>query len=387
MIGKAFVAIVGGLLLLGSGCGDGAEAEPGSYAEMLRFVPEDSGYRRQVAIVDYAALLALPLPGDAPANLTAVERLRLVSRHCMGGGFIAPLGSRGALPWDEIRENWELGFGFTVDDFERQIHFTNFGASPDQMLGSLGIAAGKFDADAVPGRLASCGECEPPAEIHEYDGWTILSWPEGISLEPEERLAPPMRDNLGRGGHISITDELVVRGDWIDDFTAVLDAYARGESEREEDPFQVLTTELEQLAPLTVILSEDHQGPEWAEAMAAPNSQLSAKQNEDMWLRYNPPTSEVRLRPYVAFALAASVEDLEPVMTILLVHESEAEAAANVARLGERLEVTRTWDELPWSEVFESWSISAEGRVLTATLRGLPRWAMVIGGELLLLHE
>jgi hypothetical protein len=42
---------------------------------------------------------------------------------------------------------------------------------------------------------------------------------------------------------------------------------------------------------------------------------------------------------------------------------------------------------LPWSEVFESWSISAEGRVLTATLRGLPRWAMVIGGELLSLHE
>ena len=70
------IAFLGGLLLLGSGCG-GEEADPGSYAEMLRFVPDEASYRHRVTIVDYEALRALPLTADAPTDPTALERLDL----------------------------------------------------------------------------------------------------------------------------------------------------------------------------------------------------------------------------------------------------------------------------------------------------------------------
>jgi hypothetical protein len=387
MIGRWLVAILGGLVLLGSGCGGGAEAEPGSYAEMLRFVPNDPSYRQRVTIIDYEALRALPLTADAPNDPTALERLVWATEYYTGDGPAVPLGSRELIAWPQIVDNWELGFGFTLDDVERELSFrgpTVAGQPPGYT--EIWLAVGDFDDEAVGGRLASCAECEPH-EASEHEGWAIMSWPEGIDLEPAKRLAPPMRNNLGHGGSITITSERIVRADRLVMLNAALDARERDASEPREDALQALAKVLEPLSLLVVQFSQWSSGPEMSAATARPIPGFSAKVNEDR-LRWDPPASEVRLRPYVAFALGGGIEGMEPVMTIALLHDTEAEASENVVRLGERLATTTTLEGVAWSELFSSWSIVAEGRVVVATLQGTPRWG--IGGrgwDPLLLHE
>ncbi len=379
------IAVLGVVLLLGSGCG-GEEADPGSYAEMLRFVPDEASYRYRVTIVDTEGLRALPLTADAPTDPTAIERLLWASEYYTGG-LAVPLGSLERTSWPEIAENWELGFGFTLDQVDRELSFrgpTVAGQPPG--LTEIWLAVGDFDDEAVEGRLASCGECEPH-EASEHEGWTILSWPEGINLDPALRFAPPMRGNLGQGGSITITDKRIVRADSLVMLTAALDARERDRAEPGEDAFQALAEALEPMSLLVVLFSEFRFGPEVSVGYAQPIPGASPKENEERQ-RWDPPASEVRLRPYIAYALGGGVEGVKPVMTLALLHDSEADAAANVERLGERLETTTTYDGVAWSELFTSWSIVAEGRVVVATLEGMPRWQIAgAGADPLLLHE
>lgn len=215
-----------------------------------------------------------------------------------------------------------------------------------------------------------------------------MSWPEGIDLDAESRLAPPMRNHLGHGGSITITGERIVRADRLVMLNAVLDARERDASEPREDALQALAEVLEPLSLLVVQFSQWSSGPEESGWYSKPIPGADFAEENENRLRWDPPASEVRLHPYVAFALGGGIEGMEPVMTIALLHETEAEAAENVGRLGERLETTTTLDGVPWSELFSPWSIVAEGRVVVATLQGMPRWG--IGGrgwDPLLLHE
>ena len=102
----------------------------------------------------------------------------------------------------------------------------------------------------------------------------------------------------------------------------------------------------------------------------------------------DPPASEVRLRPYSAYAMGAGLDGDEHVVTMVLLHDSEVDAEANIERLDERLRVTTLPSGGAWSELYPSWSISSEGRFLVAEFRGTTLfWAAPLMGLPLLLDE
>jgi hypothetical protein len=117
----------------------------------------------------------------------------------------------------DAMERWEAGFGFGVGEIDSTL---SGGVAPPRYLYAIG---GRFDRAGVEKTLAACEECEPH-EAREHAGQRYLAWGDDGNFELERREAPPAFDEFGRGAVFMFTDRHVVRSNWKDDLTAMIDA-------------------------------------------------------------------------------------------------------------------------------------------------------------------
>lgn len=372
----------------------GSDDEPTSYVELLRWVPNEPEYRREIWVMDYEAIRTLPPPDGLDPGSPPLVRLAATAQQHIDLRLVPPLGSQAALVWPEIPEHWEQGFGFTIDDIDRSLSITVFSGATVEEVGfhSMGVISGRFDPRAVPARLEACGECAQPTVNHHLRQ-SYYSWREGLSLSPEDRLRPPIFDNLGQGGHIVLTNDHILFELSEDPFRAALEARLEGSSVLEDDAFRLIAEELDRQSLLAVVISGEPQSPAWARTSLGPID-AKPRPHERLIAVFDPPDSEAQLHPYDAFALGAAWDASGPYTTVVLAHRTDEDATANVTRLLDRLEQTTGWlcigeecGEQAWSDIFTSWEVEADGRLLTATLRGAARWTILYGAEPLILHE
>jgi hypothetical protein len=245
--------------------------------------------------------------------------------------------------------------------------------------------AGSFDPEASRTQLASGDDCVPAA-VAEHAGQTYFDW--GVNEQNFERgLQPPTFDRLGRGGHLVIANDYLLRADSIETFTDAIDA-SQGNGSLLGDPdFALLAEAIDALDLVALFVSDRTQGPQRAAAMI---EQLASNPVLGVGIRaaWNPPPGSTRLVPYAVFAIGVGVIDDEPFTTVVLVHESEDAAKTNVERLAQRLETAAVVNsDDGWADLFTSREISADGRVLTAVLRGDALLNALVTFEPLLLHE
>jgi hypothetical protein len=311
-----------------------SEPDPTSYAEMLRFVPDEADRRSVVVVVDYAALRALPLPEGTEGELTALEEIAIKAEQHLGIATLAPLGAYEASAFPEIAANWERYLGLAIDD----VYQTLYAGPPHNRVG---VAFGGFDRGAMVALLEQCTECVSP-DVIEHAGVAYFDWGEGLG--GGERFEPPVFDNLGQGGQFQLDDAYVLRTLTAADMTASLDARANGASVIERDDFRGLADALdgmearEDLEILAVTFSDLHLGPEIVSGLAANG--------------FAPASVEIALaqellRPYSAYAVGIGRRDAESVALIVLAHDSEADAVENERRLDNRLATTTNIQDQP----------------------------------------
>lgn len=354
----------------------GSDDKPTSYVELLRFVPDQAEYRSSILIVDYAALRDLPAPDGLSEDASELEQLAARSDWYFDIEAIRPLGVTVTLKVPQILDDWEVALGVSIADVDRSLHVQVVGPNAPSVIA---VARGTFDADQVPPLLASCAECVP-ADRPSHEGVRYYDWGEGINARL--RLAPPVYDDIGHGGQFHFTDDYILRTDQNSALTAAIDANQGPGSVADRADFGAIAEALESRGVVVAVLTDRHQGPEWvAEGLAgAADTELLPAVRRAL-------ASQPRLRPYSAYALGAGIEDGETFMTLVLAHASTDEATENVTRLRLRLEKTTTAEGEPWGNVFSSWEIESDGELLSATLRGAPRWTLVSLREALLLHE
>ena len=85
---------------------------------------------------------------------------------------------------------------------------------------------------------------------------------------------------------------------------------------------------------------------------------------------------------------AGLTEEGEITASFVLVHDSEGQASTNADQLRRRLaESSSALYDQPWSELLTDFDVTANGRVVTATLVGPVSYTMVYSGDALLFFE
>lgn len=270
--------------------------------------------------------------------------------------------------------HWEVDFGFSIDNIDRALTSAVFSGPTTEEIGphAISLVAGRFDPRAVPARIEAC-QVVIQSTVNHHLRQSYYSWREGLALAPEDRLRPPIFDNLGRGGHIVLTENHILFELNEEPFRAALEARLQRRTVLENDAIGLIAEERDCWSLLAVVIRGEPQSP----ALAS-----------------DPADTEARLRPYEAFALGAGWEAGAAYTTVILAHRSDEDASENVTRLLACLEqatartcVGEECTQHPWSDIFTSWHVEADGRLLAATLRGPARWTILFHAEPLLLHE
>ncbi len=375
------VAVLGGVLVLGCfDAGDETPAGVGAFSDLLRFVPDEAAYRERVAITDYAAIrehYGLEALGGQEGWLAMQFAL---SGDDLGLPVLAGvLGAEDTEQLYEFLEQWELGFGFGFDDFDRAL---TAGRLPPRYLYAVN---GRFDSDQIEETLAACSECLPH-EVEKHAGQRYLSWGEGQRLRLRGSL--PAVDTLGRGGVFVFTDEYVLRSNWTEDLTGMIDASQGRNSLEGREGVADVAEVADELGLFTLVLTAVTQNSaQAAELLEGWAGSDRGDRTIDAWV---PDEGEVLLLPYSAWGAGSGTDDGGSFTAVILAHSSEGDAAENVGRLEERLATgSSVWRELAWSEMFTKVAVSSDGVVLTAKLYGAGsvEFLFVDGMDPLLLHE
>ena len=377
------VAVLGGVLVLG--CFDAGEerrAGEGAFGDLLRFVPDEAAYRERVTITDLGAIrehYGLEPKGGTEGwtevwNAAGESNIQVLPIYS---------GVLGAENRDEVLAsigNWEQGFGFGVAEIDRAL---TAGFGPPRYLYAAG---GRFDPEVVEATLAACSECQLH-EVREHAGKRYLAWGDDLQQTLRLRNSLPAFDALGRGGLFVFTEEHVLRANWADGLTGMIDGSRGTNSPQDRAEFAEVAQEADALGLFILTLTDLTQ--DVGETAAWLESWRGNPRLEDMADAWTPDEGEVLLRPYLVLAVGRGIDEEGVFTAIILGHASEEVATENVGRLKERIAtIESVWGEGPWRELFEDVEVSADGVVLIAKVRG-PNigYALLDLMDPLLLHE
>ena len=407
LCGLALVLLVA---ILGVACAGSDQTGPGSgstpdssasvYELLLGAIPDSPEARESVYINDYDRVrrtFSIPLPGpeadDAaleafcnwlpplaydPDNPTPVIQFGGFSLF----GMANQLGS--------IRDNLQH-LAFDVRNVEQSI-VTGQGITDDAM----DVVRGRFDPEATDKALAACSECPPPGR-EEHRGVTYYSWGDDYARDPAMQFAPPAFDRSGRGGRLAVLDEYVLHTYGSSEMTALIDASLNEvPSLADVEDFRLLAAGMSELGAYVMLLTDGSGSYDMSVGVMA----------ESFFSEGTPTQSEIEeqkqrlsdeggplLRPFSSYGTGAGMDDVGPYMALTLVHADPASTEENVGLLRRRIEEGQSlFFDVPWSESVEldSSVIRAEGRVLTAKLRGtmFRNWLdWVFQRDSLIMHE
>ena len=362
-----------------------AKGPDSAYQELLSAIPDTQGTRDGLFIDDYSLVReifdvpALPGPGDDDSTLDALYEWRAPLAYELNADAppVLAFGSAssfGPFRYRPPRESLRH-LAFDARNMEQSV----VAVSPR----SIDVTLGNFDPKATGEALESCAEC-PPSARNQYEGISYFSWSE--EADPNMAFALPAFDNVGRGGHIAVTDRIAARVQTDNDMKVLIDTMqGKRRSLADLEEFQLVANGMAQLRSYTMLLSSLTLSMDSLEGMVLENGRRPGQRLLDRWAK------PVLLRPYLAYGTGAGIDDEGPYMALVLAHSNASDADENVALLQERIRegVRIVYDE-PWSDDIEDASVTTDGLLLLAKLRGrIARSPMVwvLENENLILHE
>lgn len=342
----------------------------GVFAAMLQLIPDTPETRQQAAISDYARarqVFNVPAPAD-PANPEQKQ------------AYLAALSTaaRGLYPVFLSGLGTQAGEGTTLEQYlgYRRVDQGVAAGQPPRLYEAV---RGQFDPQQAARQIDAwqqqkqdpdkgCPDC-PPMQTGSYNGVPYYSWGDDFATGLRFRLAPPAFDELGRGGRIAITPQLVLRALWTDGLKQMIAASQGGPSLAANPDERLAADSLERLGTFGGLFTDRTQGPDRAaESLAA--SGLTPDVRAKITAAWNPPAGTPVLEPYTLVAAGVGQgEDGQPFTGIVLIHASEQAAQQNATLLPRRIAQTSSLATgQPWSSLLPHVQVSVSGRALVVTL-------------------
>lgn len=337
---------------------------PSEFKDTLEIVP--------ITLVDLASYYEdynIPLTDSEGNPITIEEYIDYIRENEIrlvvgGSSFITGWGQHAVE--GTIRDKY-LGYNFTNLDAEILASIP-----PNEIVAAIG----RYDPQATKDALSHQDEWPSWAveayTTEEYRGVTIHSWGEGLQMHMTERLVPPHIDRLGRAMPLAVTDEYLFYAATMESIKLMIDA-SQGKPESLAD--------LPELASIADGLYELHV----YEALIA--YEFLANGDPEYTETYPGP----RLKKFIIFGSGIGEDERGIFTALVLYHESQEDAEANVSLLKQRIADTDSIiNDTPWNEIITGTDIWVEGKVLMAKIYtdSIALWGMLVyGRDILLLHE
>jgi hypothetical protein len=335
----------------------------------LSVIPNTDSNRFSVVINDYVQMRkqfqinALYTDATDDEQIAYIQNLISMGRNGdMTGRLLAPGAQIGFISGYAYLQLGigllrNLGLGYWMIDQEAQAGWPPINFS---------IVKGTFDPEKTRQALAVSAKNDPPT-IETYLENEIYSWgKEDYALDLTKVLAPPVYDNLGRGGRFVFQDNYAFRANGMPEIKLVLDAQnGRQTSLADNKDYKLLAQELSSQNAMCAMLSTNTQTI--SSVKDSLYSYWSGKPEDlDKYLAQGP-----KLLPYQTMALGLSKDEKGLYAIIVLVHADNETAAKNESLLKQRIEETNSiLYSKKWTTFFSSSSITSRGRVLMAKLYG-----------------
>ncbi len=347
------------LALLGA-CG-GDEAADGPYVDLLRFIPDTPEARGGIVLGDLTRVRDLAGMDEPTAHPSRDEELIYIEALFVP----APTGVLGPWAWTEMRyfgmsldytldasEATRTALGFSLPDMDRYAYLQPPGGGAQPGSVPLSVMQGRFTTEVAAETIEACAPCAP-VEAGERSGWTTYTWMHTDALAP-----------AGAALHVALRDGYLARGLSPADLDAMLDAREEGGSLADDAALRRLAEHLDDLGVASAVLSAHTPDLAWGAEVWAAIEGMAQPGNQDGLL---PDQGIAVLRPYVAAAAGAGVEDGEVVYYHLLSHDDEELATENVGRITERFEalIDRGLTTLPdGTTLFDRYEIQQAGPIV-----------------------
>lgn len=321
--------------------------------ELLNLVPASAvgeGMPFSFTLLDYARIykdagIVLTKPEDM---YNAVNKDDIVMMAAASGSYITGYGRFAFEPIiKETNRKEYIGYDVTCVDAEIQ-----FGMTP-----KIGVAAiGRFDPQATKDTLSHQDEWPSWAKedytTEEYRGITIHSWGDGLQNHLTTRLLPPHIDELGRAMPLAVTDKYLFYGPSVEAVKLMIDASQnQGHSLADLPEYASLAEGLFRLGTYTAIMGDESQtvGP------------------EDIEIDNPGPL----LKHFLTSGFGVGQDEKGYYTALVIYHESDTNAQANVSLLKERIEdpagIAASAKE-SWNIQFTDIQINVDGKLLLAKL-------------------
>ena len=349
------------------------------YDGLLGAIPDTPETRNGVFVSDYAlarqvfdaATFPLPGPEDdeaAVAEFTSFEWVDMAA-GTSNVDYPRPLspGFLDQIIYGNYTEMMAENLQYLAFDV-RNIDQSILTGQPEQHQ----ALRGRFDPQAADAALNACSECPAPS-VEEHRGIPYYSWGEDYGVDANAKFAPPVFDNLGRGGRISVLDEYLLYTLGTSEMKALIDAHLNeAPSLADVEEFRLLAGGISRLRAYNMFLSD---GVEAWDLNVLPKLSMGedAPQEDIDRVKQHFAESGPRLRPYQVFGVGAGKDEEGSYMALVLVHADDASAEENVGLLRRRIEEgSSTFYGNPWSDSIDvaSLEINADGRLLLAKARG-----------------
>lgn len=361
-----------------------APADSTTLEAVLAAVPDTPETRASLRFDDFEAVrdqFGIEAPGpDADRSAVVDYLMDLMSPMgdgAYGAGFVA-------------RENWLFGMHNYLNGSETFPYVALDQRNADQNVvagngqSALEITLGRFDPEMTETALNECDEC-PGHETAEHSGETFYSWGEDFGGSLRNRMAPPVFDQLGRGGRLWVTEDIAVRTLYTEGMENVIDArHGNMPSLADDDDFALAARALSGLEIHTAVLSDADRD---IDSMAV--AIVETGREEDL-VREAILSAPLLQRFTMSVVGTGFDADGTSFTAVVLVHDDESTAEENVDRLVTRVQegdvagygwptladntVGSTPTVVPesrsWADVIDSIELSTDGRVLLAKLYG-----------------
>jgi hypothetical protein len=330
---------------IAAGCGG---TSSNTFLELMNLIPADidSGdYPLFFTLLDYASVFEdTGFTFSTPEELVEKITLSDFSINVIGAGsYITGYGR-----WIEtspIRKEY-VGYDVTCVDAEIQ-----FGFSP-----SDGVAAiGRFSAQATAEALSHRGEWPSWAvdayTAEDYHGVTINSWGSGFETHLTTRLVPPHIDELGRARPLAVTDKYLFYTPSVETIKMMIDASQNQYSSLAGLPeYAAIANSLAELQAYAAVVG------------SASLADLSSEQNGGEF-------SGPILKKYITCGTGLGQDEKGPYIVVVLYHENNDDAQANISLLRERTEyIIPLITEKPLDSLVTDMQIDVEDNVLLAKI-------------------
>lgn len=200
---------------------------------------------------------------------------------------------------------------------------------------------------------------------------------------------------VGRGHRLALIDDFIFWNLWTDGIQEMIDAHDGNiESLADIEDYRSLAEAPVEMDTVTAFLSSESQAQShvadvYRQVIDDPDN------NERRQTLVEEIQRPLLLRPYLALATGAGIDENGYFMAIVLMNPSEAVAQENAALLEQRISEAKNVVEMrEWSDLIQSMEIEGQGRLTLAKLYGsvCTHWGSfeVLGAgpyEPLLLHE